>query len=111
LTGEGWALAGAALLLVGTLFAAIFGRRNSRDSTDLARIELLFTEYKDIIDGLKKDVEKLQSDMAGLKREKEDEKRESDRRIHALRAYVGDLLDFIARTTGATPPSPREPLD
>jgi hypothetical protein len=111
LSGEGWALAGAALLLVGTLLAAIFGRRNSRDSTDLARIELLFGEYKDIIDGLKTDVEKLQTEMAGLKREKADEKRESDRRIHALRAYVGDLLEFIASTTGSQPPQPREPLD
>jgi hypothetical protein len=110
-SGEGWALAGAALLLVGTLLAAIFGRRNSRDGTDLARIELLFGEYKETIDRLKVDVKALQGEMDALKKEKAAEKRDSERRIHALRAYVGDLLEFIASTTGATPPQPREPLD
>lgn len=104
-------MAGAALLLVGTLLAAIFGRRNSRDTTDLARIELLFGEYKETIESLKSDVATLKKEMVDLKNEKALEKKDSERRIHALRDYVGVLLNFIAQETGSVPPQPREPLD
>jgi cell division protein FtsB len=111
LPGELWALFGSALLLIGVVLTAIFGRRNARDTTDLARIELLFSEYKETIDSLKSDVATMKTEMAGLKKEKSDEKRESDRRIHALTSYVSDLLKYIASISGATPPQPREPLD
>ena len=109
--GEAWALIGSALLLVGTILAAIFGRRNSRDGTDLARIELLFDEYNKSIASLKADVDTLKSEMKVLRAEKAAEKENSDRRIHALRGYVSDLLAFIAAQTGVMPPAPREPLD
>jgi hypothetical protein len=111
LPGEAWALLGSALLLIGVVLTAIFGRRNARDSSDLARIELLFAQYDKTIAGFRTDLGVLEQKVETLRNEKAEEKKNSDRRIHALREYVSDLLAFIAAQTGVMPPSPREPLD
>lgn len=118
MSGEVWALVGAAMTLLAAIGTALFGRRNSKDSTDLQRIELLFKTYDERIDELKEEVATQKTDVTELKKEMEalrtaraEEKKTSERRIHALRSYVSLLLDFIAREVGANPPEPREPLD
>lgn len=89
----------------------MFGRRNARDSTDLQRVQMLFDEYGERIDSLKADVATLKNEVQELQKAREQERATSERRIHALRAYVSQLLDFITQLGGTPPPEPREPLD
>lgn len=111
-------ITGAAFLLIGTLVTVLFGRRSTRETSDLAAIRLLTESQASELARVKKDLEDLGEKYETLleERREDDEKRRLEdertgRLISNLRFYVTDLLQFIAREGGHEPPAPRFPID
>lgn len=100
-----------ALLLIGTLATVLFGRRSTKETTDLAAIRLLTESQAAELIRVKDDLEELNGKYDTLVREKRADDERNGRLISNLRFYVTDLLQFIARETGHEPPAPRFPIE
>lgn len=113
------AIVGSAFLLIGTLATVLFGRRSTRETSDLAAIRLLTESQASELARVKTALGELNTKYEALleeRREDDERRRIEDERtgrlISNLRFYVTDLLQFIARElNGHEPPSPRFPID
>lgn len=101
----------SALLLIGTLATILFGRRSSRETTDLAAIRLLTESQAAELNRVKVELEQLDAKYDALLEQKRRDDQENGRIIGNLRFYITDLLQFIARETGHEPPAPRFPIE
>lgn len=108
----------AALLLIGTLATILFGRRSTRETTDLAAIRLLTESQASELNRVKTELGELDAKYDALLEQKrlDDERQrikdqETGRLIGNLRFYITDLLQYIARETGHEPPAPRFPIE
>lgn len=107
-----------ALLLIGTLATVLFGRRSSRETSDLAAIRLLTESQAAELIRVKDELSELRGKYDALLDEQraDDERRRREdevtgRLISNLRFYITDLLQYIARETGHEPPAPRFPIE
>lgn len=101
----------AALLLIGTIATVLFGRRSTRETTDLAAIRLLTESQAAELIRVRADLEELGTKYDDLVAEKRRDDEHNGRLISNLRFYITDLLQYIVRETGHEPPSPRFPIE
>lgn len=108
----------AALLLIGTIATVLFGRRSTREATDLAAIRLLTESQASELNRVKTELSVLDGKYDALLEQKrvDDERQrlkdqETGRLVGNLRFYITDLLQYIARETGHEPPAPRFPIE
>lgn len=111
-------ITGAALLLIGTIVTVLFGRRSSRETTDLAAIRLLgeaqaaeLSRVRDDLNTLDQKYSALEQKYEALVQEKRRDDEHAARLISNLRFYITDLLQYIVRETGHEPPAPRFPIE
>lgn len=108
----------AAFLLIGTIATVLFGRRSTRETTDLAAIRLLTESQASELNRVKNELGELDAKYDALLEQKrvDDERQrvkdqETGRLVGNLRFYITDLLQYIARETGHEPPAPRFPIE
>lgn len=101
----------AALLLIGTLVTILFGRRSTKETTDLAAIRLLTESQAAELNRVKVELGELDAKYDALLERKRRDDQENGRLIGNLRFYITDLLQYIARETGHEPPQPRFPIE
>lgn len=101
----------AALLLIGTLVTILFGRRSTKETTDLAAIRLLTESQAAELNRVKVELGELDAKYDALLERKRRDDHENGRLIGNLRFYITDLLQYIARETGHEPPQPRFPIE